>query len=58
AIAHGAGSEERLDRLPDDYLLPHRRKGGRCPRCGSAIATIRIGGRTTYFCPVCQPEAR
>jgi formamidopyrimidine-DNA glycosylase len=33
---------------------PHREKGGHCPRCGAALATGRIGGRTTYWCPVEQ----
>jgi formamidopyrimidine-DNA glycosylase len=56
AIACGAGAEQFLERLPDDYLLPQREKGGRCPRCGGAIATLKSGGRTSYFCPRCQPE--
>ncbi len=25
-----------------------------CPRCGSPLEIMRVGGRTTYFCPVCQ----
>jgi formamidopyrimidine-DNA glycosylase len=56
AIACGAGAEQFLERLPEDYLLPHRDKGGKCPRCGGAIATLKSGGRTSYFCPRCQPE--
>jgi formamidopyrimidine-DNA glycosylase len=28
----------------------------RCPRCSSALKTFTQGGRTTYFCPVCQPK--
>ena len=56
AIACGAGAEQFLERLPDDYLLPQREKGGRCPRCGTAIATLKSGGRTSYFCPRCQAE--
>jgi formamidopyrimidine-DNA glycosylase len=55
AIARGAGAEQYLEHLPDDYLLPHRDKGGRCPRCDSAIATLKAAGRTSYFCPRCQP---
>ena len=27
-----------------------------CPRCGGPIATLKSGGRTSYFCPRCQPE--
>ena len=25
-----------------------------CPRCGSPLEIMRVGGRTTYFCPSCQ----
>jgi formamidopyrimidine-DNA glycosylase len=28
---------------------------GRCPRCGSPLAKIVVGGRGTHFCPACQP---
>lgn len=27
-----------------------------CPRCGTALSRGRIAGRTTYWCPRCQPE--
>ena len=26
-----------------------------CPRCRAHLATSRVGGRTSYRCPVCQP---
>jgi formamidopyrimidine-DNA glycosylase len=26
-----------------------------CPRCGTTITRSRIGGRTSYWCPRCQP---
>jgi formamidopyrimidine-DNA glycosylase len=35
-------------------LIPEREPGGRCPRCGGALVSARIGGRTTYWCPVDQ----
>jgi formamidopyrimidine-DNA glycosylase len=54
AIECGAGAARFLERLPADYLLPHRDKGGKCPRCGADIATLKGGGRTSYFCPRCQ----
>jgi formamidopyrimidine-DNA glycosylase len=28
-----------------------------CDRCGTPIAKTRVGGRGTWFCPECQPEA-
>jgi formamidopyrimidine-DNA glycosylase len=27
----------------------------RCPRCRTPLARTRLGGRTTVFCPTCQP---
>lgn len=56
AIECGAGAEEFIDRLPKGFLLPQRRVGGHCPRCGTILQTERRGGRTGYFCPRCQPE--
>ena len=31
-----------------------RREGLDCPRCGSMIEKIRVAGRGTHYCPVCQ----
>jgi formamidopyrimidine-DNA glycosylase len=36
-------------------LIPHRERGGACPRCGTTLERATIGGRTTYWCPVDQP---
>ena len=36
-------------------FMPAREKGGACPRCGTALARDTIGGRTTFWCPSCQP---
>lgn len=55
AIERGAGAEQSLERLPDGYLLPQREKRGKCPRCGGPIATQKAAGRTSYYCPRCQP---
>lgn len=62
-LRHGGTS---LDDLA--YLLPDGRAGeytkrlrvyGRagegCRRCGTAIERIVLGGRSTHFCPRCQP---
>ncbi|OBJ04509.1 formamidopyrimidine-DNA glycosylase [Mycobacterium alsense] len=27
-----------------------------CPRCGTRLAHARVGGRTSVWCPSCQPE--
>jgi formamidopyrimidine-DNA glycosylase len=39
---------------PVGVLLESRTKDARCPRCGRALATSRIAGRTTYYCRFCQ----
>ena len=36
-------------------FMPHRERGGACPRCGTPLARDTVGGRTTYWCPSCQP---
>jgi formamidopyrimidine-DNA glycosylase len=54
AIAHGAGAEQFVERMPKGALLPERKKGGRCPRCRSPLKTFKLGGRTAYCCPQCQ----
>jgi formamidopyrimidine-DNA glycosylase len=48
AIARGGAHTGRL--------IPHRVRGGTCPRCGTPLERATIGGRTTFWCPVCQPD--
>jgi formamidopyrimidine-DNA glycosylase len=36
-------------------LIAHRERGGTCPRCGTSLERATVGGRTTYWCPACQP---
>lgn len=31
------------------------RRGDPCPRCGNPMAWLIAGGRTSHFCPYCQP---
>src|SRR5215468_5361468 len=66
ALEHGLarqGSTLRDYRLPDgsggsmqDEFHVYGRGGEPCERCGTPIARTRVGGRTTWFCPTCQPE--
>lgn len=37
-----------------EYLRVFRRTGEPCPRCGTLIQRMVVGGRGTYFCPRCQ----
>jgi formamidopyrimidine-DNA glycosylase len=43
-----------FNRLPKSWLLRHRGKGAKCPRCGRRLKSATIGGRTSWFCPHCQ----
>jgi formamidopyrimidine-DNA glycosylase len=66
ALEHGLarqGSTLRDYRLPDgsggsmqDEFRVYGRGGEPCDRCGTPIARTRVAGRTTWFCPTCQPE--
>lgn len=45
-------------RYPKSWLFSHRwEKGGSCPRCQARLEHATIGGRTTCWCPRCQPKA-
>jgi formamidopyrimidine-DNA glycosylase len=37
-----------------NFFQVYRKHGQPCPRCGTIIETIRMGGRGTFFCPGCQ----
>ena len=47
-------SSEGISGKFQNELLVHTKK--RCPKCHNYIKKIKIGGRGTYFCPVCQKE--
>ncbi|MCF8104225.1 MAG: hypothetical protein K9K64_01970 [Desulfohalobiaceae bacterium] len=53
AIEHGADP----DRLPADFLIPHRSENDHCPVCGGPVKRVSLSGRSAYFCPSCQPGA-
>ncbi len=44
------------EQFPRSFLLTHREKDGKCPRCGTKIETTKVTGRTAYFCPQCQSK--
>lgn len=35
-----------------------RRVGHPCPRCGTSIVKLKVAGRGTHICPVCQTDSR
>jgi formamidopyrimidine-DNA glycosylase len=45
----------RLGGVHTGGFIPARTRDGVCPRCGTALARGVVGGRTTYWCPECQP---
>jgi formamidopyrimidine-DNA glycosylase len=40
-----------------EHFLTYEREGQKCKRksCPGTIVKTRLGGRGTYFCPICQP---
>ncbi|MHB8093812.1 MAG: bifunctional DNA-formamidopyrimidine glycosylase/DNA-(apurinic or apyrimidinic site) lyase [Candidatus Aminicenantales bacterium] len=47
------------DGRPGEFQEFHRvygREGEPCRKCGTAILRIRVGGRSSFFCPSCQPR--
>ena len=38
-----------------ESLQVYHRTGKACTRCGTCIERIVVGGRSTHFCPQCQP---
>lgn len=40
--------------IPENYLRHHRTEGENCPNGKGKIEMIKVGGRSTYFCPQCQ----
>ena len=65
ALEHGLarqGSTLRDYRLPDgsggsmqDEFRVYGRRDEPCDRCGTLITRTQVAGRTTWFCPTCQP---
>ena len=65
ALEHGLarqGSTLRDYRLPDgsggsmqDEFRVYGRRDEPCDRCATLIARTQVAGRTTWFCPTCQP---
>ena len=36
----------------------YRREGEPCPRCGTKIKRVKLGGRSVHYCPSCQRAKR
>lgn len=42
--------EARVEKFPDDFLIPRREEGAGCPVCGGEIEKTEISGRPAYHC--------
>ncbi|MBD3378983.1 MAG: Fpg/Nei family DNA glycosylase [Candidatus Omnitrophica bacterium] len=53
-------AEKKADpeKFPRSWLIPQRKKGGKCPRCGNPLRTVKVNGRTSYFCPKSQKRKK
>lgn len=40
----------------ENPFLVYGREGQPCPRCKTRVKSFPQGGRTTYYCPACQPK--
>jgi len=60
-VDRGTSVDQYLDAHGDEgeharNLKVFRQNGKPCPRCRTEIKKIRVGGRGTHFCPVCQKQ--
>jgi formamidopyrimidine-DNA glycosylase len=49
-----AGRVEYVSAGGDNPFLIYDRAGEPCPRCGTELEKMTLGGRTTVYCLVCQ----
>jgi formamidopyrimidine-DNA glycosylase len=45
-----------LSTYPKSFLIPHRKKDERCPKCNTKVQDFELSGRHGFFCPNCQKE--
>jgi formamidopyrimidine-DNA glycosylase len=62
-VARGSSISDFLDAdgQPGEYQRQHRvygREGKTCYRCKATIRRVIVAGRSSYFCPKCQPAPR
>lgn len=57
SISDYVDSEGRRGKFQQRHRV-YQRKGKKCFRCGAAIRRAIVAGRSSYFCPRCQPSPR
>jgi formamidopyrimidine-DNA glycosylase len=55
SIRNYVGGSGLKGRYQEEFRV-YQRAGRPCPRCGKTIERIRLAGRSTHFCPGCQPS--
>ncbi|MFX0082607.1 MAG: Fpg/Nei family DNA glycosylase [Candidatus Hodarchaeota archaeon] len=55
-LRYGIEQEGDLSTYPKSFLIPHRKKDEKCPKCNNKIERFEISGRHGFFCPMCQKE--
>jgi formamidopyrimidine-DNA glycosylase len=43
--------------FPRTYMVPHRDGDQLCPKCKTELHTVKVSGRTSFYCPRCQGAA-
>jgi formamidopyrimidine-DNA glycosylase len=46
------------ERGSENTFLVYGHAGGPCTKCGTPVESFTQGGRTTHYCPKCQPKGR
>jgi formamidopyrimidine-DNA glycosylase len=54
AVVRAVADAEREGGVHTLPFIEHRRQGGVCPRDGAELQRVKVGGRTSWFCPVHQ----
>jgi formamidopyrimidine-DNA glycosylase len=56
ALRRGRATRSRYSETFEGRFRVYDREGEACPRCGTMIRRITQAGRSTYYCPKCQPR--
>jgi formamidopyrimidine-DNA glycosylase len=56
AIALELAERKKYGATALDSFFVYGRAGEPCPRCGTILSSVVLGGRTTVFCSTCQPR--
>ena len=56
SIRNYVGGSGRRGAFQEEFSV-YGRTGEPCPRCRGPVACVRLAGRSTHFCPRCQPAA-